>query len=112
MNGRKNFKAQFTKDKGRPLKMLGRPIDALGWLILWVFVSCTCLGWPKEKIGRPLNVICELDINVFLIISTNNNCSCPLWRINDRERETRMYQKIILVRKWYIPISMKEVIGF
>ena len=34
MNGRKNFKAQFTKDKGRPLKMLGRPIDALGWPII------------------------------------------------------------------------------
>ena len=25
-----NIRAQFTKDKGRPLEILGRPIDALG----------------------------------------------------------------------------------
>ncbi len=26
----KSFKSQFTKDKGRPLEILGRPIEALG----------------------------------------------------------------------------------
>ena len=61
MDEHTDSKAQFTKDKGRPLEILGPPIETLGWPIL---LGCNCLGWPTEKIGQPLKVIGEMAISI------------------------------------------------